>query len=81
MAAVALMSWLRGEDPWKVVKVPASFVIGAEATRPPGFVPADVLLGLLMHLFFSVLLVKNASVLVRALASGAPGPPRDQPVV
>jgi hypothetical protein len=55
MTAVAAMASLRGGDPWKVVRVPASFLIGPDATRPQGFVPGDVLLGLLMHLFFGAL--------------------------
>jgi hypothetical protein len=55
MTVVAVMSSLRSGDPWKVVKVPASFLVGPDATRPQGFVPADVFLGLLTHLFLGAL--------------------------
>jgi hypothetical protein len=54
MAMVALVAALRDQDPWKVVRVPASFLIGPDATRPAGFVTGDVVLGLLMHLSFAV---------------------------
>lgn len=47
---VAMIALLRGKDPWMVTRAPAAFVVGPEAIRPPGFVPADVALGLLMHL-------------------------------
>lgn len=51
---VAGIALLRGMDPWQVVKMPASFVIGPDAVHPLGFVPWDVLLGLVMHVVFSV---------------------------
>lgn len=52
-ALVFGMRVLRGLDPWAAVKVPASFLIGPEAVRPVGFVPGDVALGVLAHLFFA----------------------------
>lgn len=51
---VAGVSALRGMDPWQVVKMPASFIIGPEAVQPSGFVPGDILLGSLMHVLLSV---------------------------
>ncbi len=55
MVIVALVSWLRGMDPWMVTRVPGSFLLGPEAVQPPGFVPSDVLIGLLMHLWLGIL--------------------------
>lgn len=52
---VALVSWVRGMDPWMVARVPASFLLGPGAIQPPGFVPGDVLLGMLMHLGMGIL--------------------------
>jgi hypothetical protein len=52
---VAGVSFLRGKDPWMVVQVPASFLLGPAAVYPGGFVLGDVLLGLFMHLLLSVL--------------------------
>lgn len=52
VAGVALM---RDKDPWQVVKMPATFVLGPEAVHPSGFVPGDVLWGLLMHVLFGIL--------------------------
>jgi hypothetical protein len=54
MLMVAMISLLRGMDPWMVARVPGSFLLGPEAVQPPGFVPGDVLLGLLMHLALGV---------------------------
>lgn len=55
MAMVAMVSWLRGMDPWMVTRVPGSFFLGPAAVQPPGFVPWDVLIGLLMHLSLGIL--------------------------
>ncbi len=55
IAMVMMVSWVRGKDPWKVVRMPASFAVGPDAIRPPGFEPGDVLIGLLWHLWLSVL--------------------------
>ncbi len=54
MVMVAIVSLLRGMDPWMVVRVPASFLIGPDAVAPQGFVPGDVLLGLGMHAAMAV---------------------------
>lgn len=56
VSMVAVISLLRGMSAWMVVRVPASLVLGPEAVQPPGFVPGDVLLGLLMHLWLGVLI-------------------------
>jgi hypothetical protein len=55
MLMVAGVAFLRGKDPWMVVKVPGSFLLGPAAVHPGGFVLEDVLLGLFMHLLLSVL--------------------------
>lgn len=55
MMMVAMVSLLRGMDPWMVARVPASFLIGPEAAEPSGFVVGDVGLGLAMHLILSVI--------------------------
>jgi hypothetical protein len=55
MLMVAMISLLRGMDPWMVARVPGSFLFGPEAVQPPGFVPGDVLIGLLMHLWLGIL--------------------------
>lgn len=52
---VMLVGWLRGKDPWMVTRVPGSFLLGPDAVQPPGFVPGDVLIGLLMHLWLGIL--------------------------
>ncbi|MDQ3555789.1 MAG: hypothetical protein M3409_03295 [Gemmatimonadota bacterium] len=52
---VALVSWIRGMDPWTVARVPASFLLGPAAVEPPGFALGDVLLGLGMHLVLGIL--------------------------
>jgi hypothetical protein len=38
-----------GKDVWAVARMPGSLVAGPSVMEPPGFVPADVLLGLAMH--------------------------------
>jgi hypothetical protein len=38
-----------GRDPWAVVRMPAVLVAGPEVMQPPGWVPADIMLGLAMH--------------------------------
>jgi hypothetical protein len=55
IALVASIAGLRGKDPWGVTRVPASFLLGPEAIRPPGFVPGDVGLGIFLHLALGVL--------------------------
>jgi hypothetical protein len=52
---MAGIAWLRGMDPWRVTRMPATFIIGPDAVEPSGFVPEDVLLGLAMHLILSIL--------------------------
>ncbi len=52
---VALAAILRGRDPWMVTRVPGSFLRGPEVVQPPGFVPDDVWIGLLVHLWLSML--------------------------
>jgi hypothetical protein len=52
---VAMVSVVRGMDPWMVTRVPAAFLLGPDAVQPPGFVPGDVLTGMLMHLWMSIL--------------------------
>lgn len=52
---VAAVSALRGMDPWRVVRMPASFVAGPSAVEPPGFVAGDVVLGLALHVGLAVL--------------------------
>jgi hypothetical protein len=55
IAMVAMVSAIRGMDPWMVTRVPASFLLGPGAVQPPGFVPGDVLIGMLMHLWLGIL--------------------------
>jgi hypothetical protein len=55
IALVAMVSLLRGMDPWTVTRGPAAFLIGPEAVQPPGFVANDVALGMLMHLILAVI--------------------------
>lgn len=52
---VALISKLRGTDPWMVVRIPASLLLGPEAVRPPGFAAGDLLAGLATHALLSTL--------------------------
>lgn len=66
VAMVAAVALMRGMDPWKVPRVPASFLSGPDAVHPPGFVPSEVALGLTMHLVMGVLVgVIYAAVLPR----------------
>ena len=55
VSMVMMVSWIRGMDPWMVTRVPASLFMGPEAVRPPGFVPGDVLLGMLTHFWLAIL--------------------------
>lgn len=55
MIMVAAVALVRGMDPWMVTRMPASFLLGPAAVHPPGFVPGDVLIGLLMHLWLGIL--------------------------
>lgn len=55
IAMVAMVSLLRGMDPWMVARMPASVILGPAAMEPSGFVPGDVVLGLLMHLWLAIL--------------------------
>lgn len=55
MTMVAGVALLRGKDPWMVVRVPASFLMGTDAVQPPGFVPGEAAVGLLMHVLLGVL--------------------------
>lgn len=52
---VAMVSLMRGMDPWMVARMPGSFLLGPAAVQPPGFVADDVLLGLGMHLALGIL--------------------------
>jgi hypothetical protein len=54
IAMVAMVSALRGMDPWMVTRMPAAFIIGPDAVQPPGFVPADVALGMTMHVALAI---------------------------
>lgn len=54
IAMVAMVSAIRGMDPWMVTRVPASFLLGPAAVQPPGLVPGDVLIGMLMHLWMGI---------------------------
>lgn len=71
---VAMVSLLRGMDPWRVARMPGSFVLGPRAVQPPGFVPSDVLIGLLLHLWLGVLVgVIYAALLPRRSVSPVAG--------
>ena len=52
--AVAAM-WLQGKSPWMPPRMPATLIVGPRALHPPGFVPHNIVLGLLMHLWLAVL--------------------------
>ena len=52
--AVAAM-WLQGKSPWMPPRMPATLIVGPQALYPSGFVPHDIVLGLLMHLWLAVL--------------------------
>lgn len=54
IAMVALVSAVRGMDPWMVTRMPASFLYGPAAVQPPGYVAGDVIAGLLMHLMMGI---------------------------
>lgn len=56
VSMVALAAKLMHEDPWKVVKVPAAFLLGPAAVRPPGFVLGDVLFGAVAHVAFALII-------------------------
>lgn len=56
MSIVAVVSLARGKDPWAVVRMPATFLVGPAAVEPPGLVAGDVLLGVLGHLWMGVLI-------------------------
>ncbi len=63
---VAMVSLQRGMDPWMVARMPGSFLLGPAAVQPPGFVLADVALGMLMHLLLAILVgVIYAAILPR----------------
>lgn len=55
VAMVAAVSAARGMDPWRVVRMPASFLLGPSAIEPPGFVAGDVAVGLALHVGMGVL--------------------------
>lgn len=74
MAMVAGVALLRGNDPWKVVRVPASFVLGPDAVRPAGFVAGDVAVGLLTHIGLAILVgIIYAALLPRLRIGPVPG--------
>lgn len=56
IAMVAIVSAMRGMDPWMVVRAPGSFLLGPEAVQPPGLVPLDVIIGMLMHVVLGILM-------------------------
>lgn len=71
---VAGVALARGRDPWMVTRVPGSFVLGPAAVHPPGFIPGDVLIGLLMHLWLGILVgVVYAALLPRLGSSPMEG--------
>lgn len=75
IAMVAMVSAVRGMDPWMVTRVPGSFLLGPDAVQPPGFVSSDVLLGMLMHLWMGIMVGLIYAILlprldVSALAGG-----------
>lgn len=55
IAMVMMVALVRGNDPWMVTRMPASFLLGPEAVQPPGFTSGDVALGMAMHLFLALL--------------------------
>lgn len=74
MAMVAGTAALRGNDPWTVVRVPASFLFGPEAVQPPGFVTGEVAVGLLMHLLLGIIVgLAYAALLPRLRVSPVAG--------
>lgn len=52
---VAMISAMRGMDPWQVVRMPGTLLLGPAAVEPPGFVAADVAVGLLAHVSLGIL--------------------------
>jgi hypothetical protein len=56
-----------GKDPWKPTRASASLVFGPEVAEPPGFVPADVVRGLSMHVTYSMLAGELYAVLLPRL--------------
>lgn len=55
MLMVSMASLLRRMDPWMATRMLGSLLLGPGAVQPPGFVPGDVLIGLLMHLGLGML--------------------------
>lgn len=55
IAMVMMVSWVRGRDPWMVTRMPGSILSGPDAVKPPGFVPGDVIIGMLSHLWLGIL--------------------------
>lgn len=55
VAVVAAAAALRDGDPWRVIRVPGSFVSGPDAVEPSGFVAGDVAVGTTLHLGMAVL--------------------------
>lgn len=69
-----IISPLLGMDPWMVVRMPGSFLLGPEAVEPAGLVTGDVMIGLLMHLSLAVLVgVLYAALLPRLRVSPVTG--------
>lgn len=52
---VAMISAMRGMDPWGVVRMPGTFLLGPAAVEPPGFVASDIAIGLLAHVSLGIL--------------------------
>ncbi|HEV2149697.1 MAG TPA: hypothetical protein VGR37_20015 [Longimicrobiaceae bacterium] len=50
IAVEAIVSLVRGMDPWMAARMPGALALGPGAVQPPGFVPGDVAVGLLTHL-------------------------------
>lgn len=48
------MLYLRGGDPWHIVRASASLVFGPDVASPPDFVPGDVARGAGMHVAYSL---------------------------
>lgn len=71
MGMVAVASATRGMDPWRVVRMHGSLLIGPAAVEPPGFVTGDVVIGLLVHLWLAILV----GVIYASLIPSIPIPP------
>lgn len=67
MMMVAMVSGVRGMDPWKVARVPGSFLLGPAAVEPAGFVVGDVLIGLLLHIWLGIVVGLIYAALLPAL--------------